>query len=459
MPRMIRSTLISVRDVLIASGPFVLLALALLLIAYFLLDPAPPKRVVLATGPQDGAYAAFGKRYAAALKQYGIEVVLKPTDGSAHNLRLLRDSREKVDLAFVRGGSSEALRAVDEETGGVELLSLGSLFFEPLWVFYRAEAAKKLNTEATLTQLSDLRALKVDLGTPGSGIPNVMAKLLNANGVDAQSLQRSHNDLTPAVMALMAGELDAMVTASAPETPMIQMLLHAPGVKLLTFAQAEAYARQLPFLSAVRLPQGIADLAMNVPAHDVPLVATTTMLVAREGTHPALQQLFVQAARKIHGAAGWLAPANQFPSPQQTQFALSDEAQRYYRNGPPLMQQYLPFWLANLIDRMWVAGLSIIAILIPLTRLVPPLYTFRVRSRVFRWYRHLRAIEDALAKNSTPPAALLRELNDLDAKTANVVVPLAFTDELYALRSYIQLVRDRLQEKPGQARQDQDRAR
>lgn len=454
MPRVIRSTLISVRDMAIASGPFVLLALALLLVAYFLLDPAPPKRVVLATGPQDSAYAAFGKRYAAELKPYGIEVVLKPTDGSAHNLRLLREGKEQVDLAFVRGGSSEALRAVDEDTSGIELVSLGSLFFEPVWVFYRADAAKKLNAEATLTQLSDLRALKIDLGPAGSGVPNMMAKLLNANGVDIATLQRSQQTLTPAVVALMAGEIDAVVTAAAPETPMIQMLLHAPGIKLLAFPQAEAYARQLPFLSPVRLPRGIADLAMNLPTQDVPLVATTTMLVARERTHPAIQQLFVQAARKIHGAAGWLAPANQFPSPQQAQFAVSSEAERYYRNGPPLLQQYLPFWLANLIDRMWVVGLSIIAILIPLSRLVPPLYTFRVRSRVFRWYRHLRNIEDALEQDSAKPEDLLRELNELDAKTAHVVVPLAFTDELYALRSYIQLVRNRLQEKldqPGNA--------
>jgi len=352
----------------------------------------------------------------------------------------------------VRGGSSEALRAVDEEASTVELLSLGSLFFEPVWVFYRAQTAEKLNADATLTQLSDLRALKVDLGAPGSGIPNVMAKLLNANGVDVNTLQRSYQELTPGVMALMAGEIDALVTASAPETPMIRMLLHAPGVKLLEFPQAEAYARQMPFLSAVRLPRGIADLAANVPANDVPLVATTTMLVAREGTHPALQQLFVHAARKIHGAAGWLAPANQFPSAQQTQFALSSEAERYYRNGPPLLQRHLPFWLANLVDRMWVVGFSIIAILIPLSRLVPPLYTFRVRSRVFRWYRHLRNIEDALENGSAKPADLLNELNELDAKTAHVAVPLAFTDELYALRSYIQLVRERLQQKIVQPR-------
>ncbi len=445
MPRTIRTTLISVRDIVIAAGPFVLLTVLLLLAAYFMLDPAPPKRVVLATGPQDSAYATFGKRYAAEFKRYGIEIILKPTEGSAHNLRLLSEGKEQLDLGFVRGGSSEALRAVDEESAAAPLVSLGSLFFEPLWVFYRAESAKRLNPEATLTQLSELRGWKVDIGTSGSGVPNAMAKLLNVSGVEADSLQLSRQNLTPAVMALIGNELDAVVIASAPESPMVQMLLRAPGIKLLEFPQAEAYSRQLSFLSPVRLPRGIADLALNVPAHDVPVVATTTMLVARQGTHPAILQLFVQAAKKIHGEAGWLAPAGQFPSPQHMQFALASEAERYYRNGPPLLQRYLPFWLANLIDRMWVVGISIIAILIPLTRWVPPLYTFRVRSRVFRWYRHLREIEDALAQSSVQPVELLDELNKLDAQVANVVVPLAFTDELYALRGYIQLVRERLQ--------------
>lgn len=445
MPKIIRTTMISIRDLLSSAGPFVVLALLLLVAAYVMLDPAPPKRVVLATGPEDSAYAAFGKRYAEEMKRYGIEVVLKQTAGSAQNLRLLRDGKDQVDLGFVRGGSSEALRPVDEETEGIRLVSLGSLFLEPVWLFYREDSAKRLNPEAELTQLSQVQGWRVNIGSLGSGVPNLVAKLFYASGLEAEGLQRSRQELTPAVMALMASELDAMVFASAPETPMVQMLLHAPGIKLMEFPQAEAYSRKLPFLGAVRLPRGIADLAMNIPPHDVPLVATTTMLVARESTHPAILQLFVQAAHLIHGSGGWLAPARQFPSPQNSQFALASEAERYYRSGPPLLQRYLPFWLANLIDRMWVVGISIIAILIPATRLVPPLYTLRVRSRVFRWYRRLREIEDALLHNAVEPADLLNELNDLEAKVAGVVVPLAYTDELYALRSYIQLVRERLQ--------------
>jgi len=194
------------------------------------------------------------------------------------------------------------------------------------------------------------------------------------------------------------------------------------------------------------LPRGVADIARDVPARDLDLIAPTTALVAREGTHPALMQLFVQAAARVHSGPGWIARAGQFPSPQDTEFALAREAERYYRSGPPLLQRYLPFWLANLVDRMWVALISIVAILIPLSRILPPLYEFRVRSRIFRWYRHLRSIEDALGRRGAPAAELLEELEKLDAKAERIVVPLSYTDELYALRTHIALVRERLRQ-------------
>lgn len=441
---MIRNTLLSVRDLIAAAGPFLLLALLLLAGAYVVLEPTPPKRVVLATGPEQSDYAEFGKRYAAELRRYGIEVVQKPTQGSSENRRLLHDQAQDVDLAFVRGGSSEAARAADEVKTGVPLVSLGSLYLEPVWLFYRSEAARRLNREATLTQLAELRGWHVNVGARGSGVSGLMGKLLHANGIERESLKESRLAQTPAVVALLAGELDAVALAAAPESLMVQMLARTPGLKLFEFEQAEAYARRLPFLSAAVLPRGVLDLAANLPARDLPVIATTTNLVAREDTHPALLQLFVQAAHKIHGGSGLLARAGQFPAPQNTELPLAREAERYYRNGPPLLQRYLPFWLANLIDRMWVALLSIVAVLIPLARIVPPLYQFRVRSRVFRWYRRLREIEDSHRTNKVPPADLLEEVNKLDAKAQHVTVPLSYADELYSLRSHIQLVRERL---------------
>ena len=444
MPRLIRNALLSVRDLIATLGPFLLITLVLLAGAYFLLDPMPPKRVVLATGPEQSDYAEFGKRYAAELKRYGIEVVLKPTQGSSENRRLLRAPEHSADLGFVRGGSSDATRAVDEDNSGVPLLSLGSLYLEPVWLFYREEAARRLNRDATLTQLAQLQGWRANLGARGSGVTGLIGKLLHANGLERDSLKGSRMEQTEAVMALLAGELDAIVITAVPESLMVQMLLLTPGVKLFEFAQAEAYARRLPFLSAVMLPRGVIDLARNLPAHDLPLIATNTTLVAREGTHPALLQLFVHAARNIHGGTGWLAKAGQFPSPENADLPLAKEAERYYRNGPPLLQRYLPFGIANLIDRMWVVLVSIVAVLIPLARVVPPLYQFRIRSRIFRWYRQLREIEDALRHDSGASAELLDRLNRLEAKAEAVAVPLAYTDELYDLRSHIQLVRERL---------------
>lgn len=449
MRRLLRHTILSIRDLAASAGPFVVLALALLWGAYLLLDPAPPRRVVLATGPEQGAYAEFGQRYAQRLKGLGIEVVLKGTQGSAENLALLRDPGTNVDLAFVQGGSGAALLAVDEDKDGVPLVSLGSLFYEPVWLFYREDAAKRLNGSAALSQLAQLAGWRVNIGAPGSGAPPLWAKLLHANRIDPASIRTSQLAPTPAVVAFLAGGLDALLFVSAPESPLVQMLLQTPGVKLFDFAQAEAYSRRLPFLSALKLPRGVVDLAKDIPPEDVQLIAPTSSLVAREHTHPALVQLFVQTAQAVHGDTGWFARAGTFPSALNVELPLAGEAARYYRSGPPLLQRYLPFWLANLIDRMWVALVSIVAVLIPLSRIVPPLYEFRIRSRIFRWYGQLREIEDELGRRTTPPEELAQELDALDAKVERINVPLSHADELYALRSHIGMVRARLRQTAG----------
>jgi TRAP transporter TAXI family solute receptor len=441
--RTIRDTLISARELAVTAGPFVLLTLVLLAGAYYLLKPAPPKRVVLATGSPQGAYATFGERYKQELKRYGIEVEVRTTSGSRENLRLLRNEKEDVQIAFVQGGAVEVGRPPEEEQKGLPLMSLGSMFYEPVWLFYRAEAAKK-SRDGAFTEFADFRGLRVNVGPRGSGIPGVTSRLLQANLMERDDLKRSTLDLVPSVIALIGGELDAAVLVSAPESPLVQMLIQTPGVRLFEFKQAEAYARRYSFLSTVTLARGVVDLSRNVPPHDVALIAATCSLVAREDLHPALVQLFVQAAARIHGTGSWVSAAGKFPTPQNTEFPLARDAERWYRTGPPLLQRYLPFWLANMVDRMWVALISIIAVLIPLARILPPLYTFRIRRRIFRWYRNLRQIEHDLAAGSVPPKELLDQLEKLDAKAEGVIVPLAYTDELYALRSYIALVREKL---------------
>jgi hypothetical protein len=295
-----------------------------------------------------------------------------------------------------------------------------------------------------LRSLTQLRGLRVNIGAEGSGAANLINKLLHANRIEPAELKLLHLAPTPAVVALLAGEIDALAFVSAPESPLVRMLLATPGIKLLDFTQAQAYARRFPFLSAVDLPRGVVDLAADIPPAAVNLVAATSTLAARESLHPALAQLFVQAARRIHGDTSWFGPAGQFPNADVTEYPLAKEAERFYRSGPPLLQRYLPFWFANLVDRMWVVLVSIIAVLIPLSRIVPPLYQFRIRSRVFRWYRRLREIEISAADQGAPHAELLRELEALDARVEGISVPLSHADELYALRSHIDLVRARL---------------
>ena len=443
MPKALRNTLLSFRDLFVTAGPFLILAVALLVVAYYLLDPSPPRRVVLATGVPQGAYSEFGKRYADLLKQHGIQVELRNTAGAAENLRLLNDPESGVDIAFVQGGADERDRRPHSEDEDEDpLVSLGSLFYEPVWLFYREESAKRLLKSNTLTSLGQLVGWRVNIGVRGSGTPNLMRRLIEANKIDRNEIQVLREPLTPAVMALLEGTSDAMVFNSAPESLMVQMLLQTPGIKLFDFAQADAYSRRFSFMSPVKLPRGVVDLAADLPPTDIHLVAPTATLVARKETHPALIQLFVQAANTIHSPAGWFQQKGQFPSPNNVEHPLAAEAQRYYARGVPILQRYLPFWVANVVERMWVVLLSIIAILIPLSRVVPPLYEFRIRSRVFRWYGRLRAVEDAQGKR--PHDELLKELDDIEHSVEHVSVPLSYADELYSLRSHIQMVRGRL---------------
>jgi TRAP-type uncharacterized transport system substrate-binding protein len=421
---------------MVAVGPFLLIAAVLLVFAYRMLDPNPPRHVVMMTGPEQSAAEGFGERYRAALAKEGITLELRRSGGAVANLEALRDEDGDVAFGFVQGGA----RAEDEgPPEGLE--TLGSLFYEPIWVFHRKPPPK-----SRPVRLVDMIGWQISVGTQASGSPQLFSRLLEANRIDPSRLSLQELPDTEAVIALLDDRLDAVVFVSAPESPLVQMLLQTQGVSLLDFPQAEAYSRRYPFLSAVTLPRGIVAIDRDIPARNHPLLATTTSLVAREGTHPALVQLMVQAASRIHGGPGWFRRAGEFPTVQGAELPVAGEAARFYRDGRPWLQRWMPWWVANLFDRMWLALAAIIAVLLPLSRVVPPLYEFRVRSRVFRWYAQLRLIEDEVA--AQPDEAARRELrerlDELDARVERITVPLSYADELYALRSHIDMVRTRL---------------
>lgn len=443
MPQPLRYAFVSVRELLISFGPFIVLGVLLLGAAYWALDPTPPKTVILATGPAQSAYDEFGARYAKELRAKGIKVTLLPTEGSSANLALLRAG--KADLGFVQGGIKlgEQDQAQTQEQTEKPLVTLGSLFLEPVWLFYSDAAAKKHLAGKPLTSLTQLPSWRVNVGTAGSGVPALMGQLFQSNHVEPAAMTLSQLDEVPATQALLEGQLDAIVFASAPESLLVQMLLQTPGMKLMNFSQNEAYSRRFAFLAAVELPRGVVDLAADNPPQDVRLVAPTSSLISRAETHPALLQLFAEASLKLHGGAGWFHKAREFPNAKNDELPLSKEAERLMKNGAPLLERYLPFWMANLIERMWVALGIIVAVLLPLSRILPPLYAFRIRSRVFRWYAQLRDIESQ-SEASTDPKPLLAELAKLEVLVEKIAVPLSYADELYALKNNIHLVRKKL---------------
>jgi TRAP-type uncharacterized transport system substrate-binding protein len=427
-------TSISLRDLLVAIGPTALLLVVAVIAAWLLVDPAPPRRVVLATGQENSAYEQFGKQYQAALAKNDIKVVLEPSLGSQDNLQRLVEG--KVDLAFVQSGSTS-----EELAARRGLVSLGSLFTEPVWLFLR--------DSVKVDNLTQLKGLRINLGPEGTGVPKLFRQVLSVNGVEPGELTIGALENTPATMELLAGRIDGLVFSSAPEAPLIQMLLQTPGVRLFDFSQAEAYTRRLPFLTHVVLPRGIVDLGRDIPSQDYHLIAPTATLVAREHLHPALIDLFVQAATDIHGGTGWFQQQGQFPTPRYTEIPVAREAARYYRDGPPLLQRYMRFWLANLFERMWVVVVPLLALLIPLSKVVPPLYVWRIRSRVYRWYGQLRAVEQALEnvqgeRREEALSDLLRRLDDIERRVNLMSIPLAFADALYGLRSHINFVRQRV---------------
>jgi TRAP-type uncharacterized transport system substrate-binding protein len=317
MNRLKKFTSFSLRDLLASAGPTILAIAAVCVAAYLIVDPAPPRHVVLGTGQDNSAYDVFGKRYKEQLGKEGVAVALQGSHGSRDNLELLGD--HKVDIAFVQSGSTDEAQA--ERRG---LVSLGSLFTEPVWLFLREKKG-----QPALTQLTQLRGLKINIGARGSGTPRLVRQILGVNGVDREELQATQLDNTPATVELLEGRIDGLVFAAAPDDPLIQMLLQTPGVYLFDFAQAEAYTRRLPFLTHVTLPRGIVDLGRDLPARDYHLIAPTATLVARDDLHPALVELFVQAAAKIHGGAGWFQQQGQFPSAKYTEIPVAAEAAKF----------------------------------------------------------------------------------------------------------------------------------
>lgn len=415
------------RDLWLTITPLVVIALALSAFALRFIEPAPPDSIVISTGPIEGGYHMFALRYQEILARDGVKLELRPSAGSQENVSRLLDDKSDVEVGFLQSGSAFAANAP-------ELVSLGSIYYEPLWVFYRGPE---------IHDFRGLRGKKLGIGPEESGTRALALQLLAVNAAVMPPTKLLIENGKQANELLLRGKLDAVFIVGPPESPLVEQLVSAPGIKLLSLDRAEAYTRRFPSLTKLTLPQGVFDFVENVPAHDVTLISSTANLLAVDSLHPALAYLLMRAASEVHGGAGLLRKAGDFPAPLNSEFPLSDEATRYYKSGPPFLQRYLPYWAAVLVDRLWLTLLPVLALLIPLGRIMPAIYRWRARWRIYRWYGKLKEVELELDENSTPEQLkeLLVRLDQIERAVNRINTPLAYVDNLYAFRQNVNLVR------------------
>jgi len=412
-------------------GPATVIAIVGFMVAYQFVAPAPPRKISIGTGSPKGAYFAFGKKYSEIFAKENISLEIKITAGSAENLKLLEADSDGVDIAFVQGGMGAFARTE-------KLVSLGSLYFEPLWIFHQ--------NDLNLNRISDLKGLRVAVGEEGSGTKVLTMQLLGLNGITAKNTRLLSYDSQQATERLLNGEIDVAFFVTTHRSSYLWRLLKSKSITLIGLERAEAYALRYHYLHVLKLPEGVIDFQDNIPSRDLTLVAPSTQLVARSDLHPALIELFLQTAEKVHNSGGGFERRGEFPAPKYLDFELSPEAKRFYKSGPPFLQRYLPFWVANFLNRMKIMLLPLVALLYPLFKLMPPIYRWRMRARIYRWYSELEAVDPEMRKEDLTANLdeYLSVLDNLEGKVSNISVPLAYSEELYSLRLHIDMLRNKI---------------
>jgi TRAP transporter TAXI family solute receptor len=411
-------------------GVLTLIVVVGFLVAYQYVGAPPPTVVRMATGAKNGAYYAFGERYARLLAQDGISLEVVPTAGSVENFELLK--KGEVSLALVQGGS-----ATDDDKE--QLQSLGSLFLEPVWIFARKQRAVK--------QFSELNGKRVAVGVPGSGTYLLATQLLSATGITASNASLIQGDSAQAAASLSRGTIDAAILVAAPVAPLIRGLLENPALELLNFDRAPAYGRLFPFLTPATLYEGVINLERNVPSRDIPLVAVSANLAARRDLNPSLIPALLKVVTLIHEPGGVLERKRQFPSIDFVDLPLNQDAHRYIVNGPSFLFRWLPYGTAVLLDRLKILIVPLIALLIPLFRIAPPLYNWRIRSKIYRWYTLVREVDSMIQKgiDADDAGKAIGRLKELEREVSSVWVPLSYTGELYHLRLHIGFLQEKLE--------------
>lgn len=417
----------SLRDFATSSTPVVIALLISLVVAYFYIAPAPTQHVVFSVGREDSEYQEDATHYQMILARDDVALETRQSEGTLENLQRLNDENSDVDIAFILDG-------LQNDHDG-DLYSLGSVGYQPIWVFYRDR--KNLN------RLNEFAGKKIAVGKLGSGTQLMALQLLDASGVNSRNAKLIFSGDVDAIHSFEKGQVDAVFLIGQPDSEPIKKLLTLKGVRVLDFDQAAAYTRRFPFLHELVLPHGTIDLQHNIPSADLNILATTTTLVVRDTLHPAIVSLLMKAMTEVHEGPGLLHEKNAFPQARDFDFELSPVAEHYYKSGPPFLQRYLPYWVATLLDRMMIVALPIIALLIPLSKTAPQIYRWRIMRRINRWYRELILLEAQL-RSGKDYDEYMRKLEWIDDEASHSPIPLAFSDHSYVLKEHIDLVRRKI---------------
>ena len=418
----------SYKELLITLGPAILLTIAGFWVAYQFVAPPPPKKISITTGSKTGTYYKLALQYKTELAKEDIELEIFTSSGSKQNIGRLLD--DEADVAFIQGG-----------TGNKEasLQSLGSLYYEPLWIF----AKKEINAE----RMTGFAGLRIAYGTEGSGTRVLANELLRLNHLDDNSVQLLALSSTEAAVAITQNACDVAFIVGSGESGVVQQLLRDDNVTLIQLSRVDAYTRLLPYLSKITLPEGIVDLERNYPPHAVNLLSPSANLVVKNDFNSAIAVLLLRAADTIHKKASLFAVAETFPSEQYIAYPIHDVAKRFYEVGSPFLMRYLPFWPAVFIDRMIVMIIPLLALIIPLGKIMPPLYRWRIRSKIYRWYKELQEVDDKMhegALSAEQITALNNELLQIQNEVNKVKTPLSYADQVYNLLLHIDLVKKNL---------------
>nr|WP_313404905.1 TAXI family TRAP transporter solute-binding subunit [Pseudomonas sp.] len=398
--------------------------------------PPPPMSASMATGTQGGAYQQFAERLKEELAKEGFELNLVPTSGSRDNLQRLLAEAPQVEIALVQSGLERQLAPEQK----ARLQSLGAIYQEPLWLFYRRDVE--------LDRIADLLPLRLGLGGDGSGTRAASDAILGANAIEPDHYPDTWQSIGggKAARALLGGELDAAFFVGPAENALVQQLAASPDIALAHFRRAAAYEARLPFFNQVTIGEGLLDLASNAPDRDIVTLAPVATLVVNDDFNPGLVPLFLEASREVMRGGTLLDPAGTFPSAEPRTFDLHKDAVHYYDKGLPILQRYLPFRIASLADRYIILLIPLIVVMIPLLKAVGPIYQWRIRARIYRWYKYLREIDRKLHAGSLPDELdnEIARLEHLEDELASVEVPLSYSHQLYELHLHVRYVIERL---------------